>query len=124
MPERADPDEDIAGDVMAGDRRIARPDTALPDWYVSDASYRPIPIVWFAGAMLLQVITQPLLIGLLWGTLALPGPVVTMVSLGASGLIAVMTWRRGMDRAAPAWRVLTIAMLAFFFLLSALTVLS
>ena len=45
-------------DIMAGERRISRTDTALPDWYVSDAAYRPIPIAWFAGALVLQVLLQ------------------------------------------------------------------
>jgi hypothetical protein len=54
--------DNVSLDIMAGERRISRTDTALPDWYVSDAAYRPIPIAWFAGALILQVLLQPAIV--------------------------------------------------------------
>lgn len=99
------------GDVMAGDRRIARTDSALPDWYVSDAAYRPIPIVWFAGAMLLQVVTQTAVLLL---PMFFPPLVAIAVAILATGLIARLTWKRGMATASAAWRLATAAMLAIF----------
>ncbi|MDP5102540.1 MAG: hypothetical protein NWP98_01280, partial [Erythrobacter sp.] len=74
-PELTDP---TGGDIMAGDRRIARTDTALPDWYVPDASYRPVPIAWFAAAILIQTVAISVIFFALinksgWLTLALAG---------------------------------------------------
>ena len=43
-------------DIYAGDRRVSRPDSALPDWHIPDAKYRPIPIAWFAAAFLIQMV--------------------------------------------------------------------
>ena len=126
MPDRSDPEEDLEsdGDIMAGDRRIARTDTALPDWYVSDAAYRPLPIVWFGGALILQVIIQP---GVFWlfALIMEASPIITAaVALLASGIIWHLAMRRGMSRAFFAWRFATGAMLAFFFSLTALTALA
>ena len=116
-PERDDNGEDE--DVMAGDRRIARSDTALPDWYVSDAAYRPIPIAWFAGALIMQVILQPALaIGATslgfsrWFALGL--------CLLASGFIWHFTWERGMAGASLGWRIATALMLIFFLAITTL----
>ena len=106
-------------DVMAGDRRIARSDTALPDWYVSDAAYRPIPIAWFAGALIIQVILQPTLaIGATglgfsrWFAIGL--------CLLASGFIWHWTWQRGMAGASLGWRSATASMLLFFLAITTL----
>ena len=108
---------------MAGDRRIARTDTALPDWYASDAAYRPIPIAWFAGALVLQVISQPAIVMLLWGWIGLPRLVVVAVALLASGMIWQFTWDRGMHGAPKAWQWATGPMLAFFFGITAVSML-
>ena len=127
MPDSSAPDEEPLeneGDVMAGDRRIARTDTALPDWYVSDTSYRPIPIVWFAGALILQVILQPALF-LVFTVFLEASPFVTIAAaLLGSGLIWHLAMQRGMTTASFAWRCATLLMLAFFFLLTALSALA
>lgn len=124
MPDEKDEAADAnEGDVMAGDRRIARTDTALPDWYASDAAYRPIPIAWFAGALILQVISQPAIVMLLWGWIGLPRLVVVAVALLASGMIWQFTWDRGMHGAPKPWQWATGLMLAFFFGITALAML-
>ncbi len=91
-------------DIMAGDRRLSRPDSALPDWHVPDASYRPIPIAWFAGAFLLQMVALfAIFVALFrfegWITIALSGLV--------TGVIAKWTWDRGMSKAGSAWKFAT-----------------
>ena len=112
----ADEDEE---DVMAGERRIARADTALPDWYASDAAYRPIPIAWFAGALVLQCLLQP---GLAIGALSLGFSRWFAIGLCflATVSIAQLTWVRGMANAPLGWRVATAMMLTFFFAIATL----
>ena len=105
-PVYPDPRED---DIMAGDRRISRPDLSLPDWHIPDASYRPIPIAWFAAAFLLQlVVVFTLYVVLLsqsgWLTIALCGL--------ATGAIGMWTWDRGMREAGLGWRIATVMVLA------------
>ncbi len=126
MPDRSDPKAGLKsdGDIMAGDRRIARTDTALPDWYVSDAAYRPLPIVWFGGALILQVIIQPALFWFFAVTIGAPPLLITAIALSASVMIWYFAMRRGMDTASLAWRAATVAMLAFFFSFTALTALA
>ncbi len=94
---------------MAGDRRISRPDASLPDWEVPDTAYRPIPIVWFTGALITELLTLTLISAALasqsgWFTIAL-------ASL-ATGAIGMWTWERGMKHAARGWQVATVLMLA------------
>lgn len=105
MPE---PQEDENGDVMAGDRRLSRPDSSLPDWQIPDGHYRPIPIVWFAGALLIQVVVLPVIFMLLLSKHGLFTVVIAAAVTGATGL---WTWRRGMQHASFGWRVSTILML-------------
>ena len=124
MPDdRDDPEEANEGDVMAGDRRIARTDTALPDWYASDAAYRPIPIAWFAGALVLQVVTQPAAVMLFWGLLGLPRLAVVAIALLITGMIWQFTWDRGMHGAPKPWQWATGVMLGFFLGITALSML-
>lgn len=104
--EYPDPREE---DIYAGDRRVSRPDSALPDWHIPDAKYRPIPIAWFAAAFLVQMcVLFVIFIALAsqngWITIAL-------ASL-ATGAIGKWTWDRGMSDAGTAWRIATIVMLA------------
>lgn len=106
MPEQQ---EDNDGDVMAGDRRIARPDTALPDWHIPDASYRPIPISWFAGAFLLQMVV---LFAIFMVLLGKHGAFTIGASALATGAIGKWTWERGMKDAGTGWKVATVIMLA------------
>ena len=116
-PRARSSDERADGDIMAGDRRIARADSALPDWHIPDASYRPVPIVWFAAAMLLQLIAITLLFLAL---ITLPGIWTLLTMAAASGAIGAWTWRRGMNRASLAWRLATIAAMTALFAFYAL----
>ena len=105
-PSYPNPRED---DIMAGDRRISRPDLSLPDWHIPDASYRPIPIAWFAAAFLLQMVVLFFVFIVLinqsgWLTILLAGL--------ASGAIGMWTWDRGMREAGLGWRIATIATLS------------
>ena len=102
---------------MAGDRRISRPDSALPDWHIPDASYRPIPIAWFAGAFLLQMVVLFAVFVLLanvnaWATI--------LLSALVTGMIGAWTWARGMREAANGWKAATIAVMAVQFIFVAL----
>lgn len=107
MPERdfPDPRED---DIFAGDRRVSRPDASLPDWEVPDSAYRPVPIVWFTGAMIVQMV---LLSTLFWVLILAHGSYTMAFGGVATGMIGAWTWRRGMARAAAAWQWATIIML-------------
>lgn len=105
-----DEDEDLTeGDIMAGDRRLARPDTALPDWHMPDASYRPIPIAWFAAAFLIQAVVLSVLFMMLLGS---SGWVMIVLASIATLAIGGWTWERGMKDAGPGWQVATLVMLA------------
>jgi hypothetical protein len=114
MPDAPDAREE---DIFAGDRRLSRPDASLPDWEVPDTAYRPVPIVWFTAALLVQCIVLALLMALLQG---LPGAMSLAATALASGAIWQWTWQRGMAQAGAGWKVATAAMLAFFFALFAL----
>ncbi len=96
-------------DIMAGDRRISRPDSALPDSIIPDAKYRPIPIAWFAAAFLIQLVV-------LWAIFmilsAQNGWFTIIISALATGALGMWTWDRGMRDAGTGWQVTTIAMLA------------
>ncbi len=119
MPEDDNPkfnqagQEQGEGDIMAGDRRLSRPDSALPDWYMSDAAYRPIPIVWFAGAMMAQVIAQPIAF-LVTGSLNFPAWLMIATAALVSVLIGKWAWKRGIGGAGMGWKIVTICMLVFF----------
>jgi len=115
-PEYPNPREE---DIMAGDRRISRPDVSLPDWYVSDASYRPIPIAWFTAAILMQTVIMTALFFVLlgasgWITIAMCG----LASLG----IGFWSWDRGIGTAAMGWRIATVVVLSAQFALVSLGV--
>ena len=108
MPDRQYPDP-REEDIMAGDRRLSRPDSALPDWHIPDAAYRPIPIAWFAAAFLLQMAVLFAIFVVLidqsaWVTIALSALV--------TGALGKWTWERGMKGAGTGWRVATCLMLA------------
>ncbi|MEE4206775.1 MAG: hypothetical protein V2I39_10810 [Erythrobacter sp.] len=114
MPDRDDWPDPREEDIMAGDRRISRPDSSLPDWYISDASYRPIPIAWFAAAVLIQaVVAYAVFFALMdengWITLGLTG----LASL------AIYFWSlaRGLAAARPGWRIALGVVLVLQFLL-------
>jgi len=106
-----------AGDVMAGERRIARPDTALPDWHIPDAAYRPIPIAWFAAAFLIQMVILTGLFALLVGR---PGWITIIAAILATLLIGGWTWERGMKDAGAGWRTASVVVLGLQLALIAL----
>ncbi len=95
-------------DIMAGDRRLSRPDSSLPDWEMPDAAYRPIPIAWFAGAFLLQMVV---LFGIFIVLVNQSGWITIALSSLVTGAIGMWTWDRGMRDAGTGWKVTTIAML-------------
>lgn len=106
-PQFPDPREE---DIVYGDRRISRPDAQLPDWEVPDTAYRPIPIVWFTGAMLVEMLVLVLLALLLSSQ---PASITIALAGLATGAIGKWTWDRGMSDAPSGWRIATILMLAF-----------
>lgn len=108
MPDRDYPDP-REEDIMAGDRRLSRPDSALPDWHIPDASYRPIPIAWFAAAFLLQMIVLFVLFVVLIG---LSGWLTIGLSVLATGALGMWTWERSMKDAGAGWQIATALMLA------------
>ncbi|MBD2841818.1 hypothetical protein [Erythrobacter rubeus] len=101
-------------DIMAGDRRISRPDSSLPDWEVPDTAYRPIPIVWFTGALVVQMVAVFAIFILLLGQ---HGAITIALSALVTGAIGAWTWDRGMKDAGTGWKVATLAILTLTFLL-------
>lgn len=101
--------EDEAADIMAGERRIARADSALPDSIIPDAAYRPVPIAWFTAAFLLQMVMLTFLFIVL---LAKPAWVTIILASAATGVLGAWTWDRGMKAAGTGWQVATAVMLA------------
>lgn len=99
---------------MAGDRRISRPDSSLPDWEVPDTAYRPIPIVWFTGAFVIQMVVVFAIFVLF---LSLHGAITIGLSAMATGVIGAWTWDRGMKHAGAGWQVATLFILTATFLL-------
>lgn len=94
---------------MVGDRRMSRPDSALPDWHLPDASYRPVPIAWFAAALLVQAVV---LVGLFMVLIDVSGWLTVGLGALATGVLGMWTWDRGMRDAGIGWRVATIVVLA------------
>ncbi|MEL6738481.1 MAG: hypothetical protein AAFO28_06105 [Pseudomonadota bacterium] len=106
-PRYPDPREE---DIMAGDRRLSRPDASVPDWEVPDTAYRPIPIVWFTGAFLIHLMAAVCILIILgqfgsWFTVP--------AAASAAGLIGSWTWERGMRSAGAGWKIATIGILLF-----------
>lgn len=93
---------------MAGDRRLSRPDSALPDWHIPDAKYRPIPIAWFAAAFLLQMVVLTAIFVILSGQ---TGWITIALSALATGALGMWTWDRGMKDAGNGWKIATVLML-------------
>ena len=99
-------------DIIYDDRRISRPDVSLPDWEVPDSTYRPVPIVWFTRALILQIILQPVLFALLAGLLGLPRVILGGAALLLTAMIGFHAWESGIQSSARGWRIATILMLA------------
>jgi uncharacterized membrane protein YidH (DUF202 family) len=105
-PDYPDPREE---DIYIGDRRVSRPDSALPDWHIPDASYRPVPIAWFAAAFMMQLVVLTILSVMLLQTSGW----VTIILAGLATLaLGVWTWERGMRTAGRGWQTATVLMLA------------
>ena len=101
-------------DIVYGDRRISRPDSSLPDWEMPDTSYRPIPIVWFTGAFVIQTVVVFTLFFVLLGQ---HGAVTIALAALVTGAIGAWTWDRGMKHAGSGWKIATLVVLAANFLL-------
>lgn len=99
---------------MAGDRRISRPDASVPDWEVPDTSYRPIPIVWFTGAFVIQMIA---VFAIFMALIEQHGAFTIALSAIVTGVLAAWTWDRGMKQAATGWQLATLLALSATFLL-------
>ena len=114
MPDRGTADGDWPDpgkeDIVYGDRRISRPDVSLPDWDVPDSTYRPVPIVWFTGAMFVTMFALGLL-ALLF--VSISGWLTLVLATLATVVIGDWTWRRGMSTARAGWKAATVLMLAF-----------
>ncbi len=95
-------------DIFAGDRRISRPDSSLPDWEVPDTAYRPIPIVWFTGAMVVQLVA---LFVIVLAFQHQTGWITISLSSLATGAIGKWTWDRGMSNAGYGWKLATITVM-------------
>lgn len=113
MPDEKFPDP-REEDIMAGDRRISRPDASVPDWEVPDTSYRPIPIVWFTGALVVQTI---IVFAIFMALISFHGAITIGLSGIATGLIGGWTWDRGMKTAGVGWQAATLIVLTGTFLL-------
>jgi hypothetical protein len=74
--------------------------------FLPEATYRAVPIVWFASAMMLQFFALAFL-------LSLPVIGIAIVALSAMVSVIVRFWifRRGMARSSRAWKIATDAAL-------------
>ena len=107
QPEYKDPRKE---DIVYGDRRLSRPDTDFPDWYMPDAIYRPIPIAWFAAAILLHaVVITAIAIVLLASSAWLTLGLVIIASIG----IYQWAWARGIGGAARGWQIAMAVVMTF-----------
>lgn len=70
--------------------------------FLPEATYRPVPIVWFVSAMMVQFFALAFLL-----SLPVTGMAIVALSTVASVLVRHWTLRRGMARASRAWRVAT-----------------
>jgi len=95
-------------DTAYFDRRLSRADCALPDWDIPDAAYRPVPIVWFFSAWLVQ--TFGLVLAFVVFSSFGPYAMTAVFSL-LSGAVAIWTWNRGMKSAGMGWKIATKLML-------------
>lgn len=74
-----------------------------------DGEYRPIPIVWAAGAFVIQAASLFATFFALYGL----APIYTALAAAAiSLLIARWTWRRGMQAASRRWKAAVVTVLA------------
>ena len=85
--------------------------------FIPVGTYRPIPIVHFAGTILLQILALLALFGVLYSK---PG----IFTIAASALVTLALGNRAFDRwlgdASTAWKIATVVVLGLNFLLVAL----
>jgi len=81
---------------------------------VPDTAYRPIPIVWFTGAFVIQMVV---VFAIFVVFLSQHGSITIGLSALATGTIGAWTWDRGMKDAGVGWRVATLLVLIATFLL-------
>ncbi len=87
--------------------------------FLPEATYRPVPIVWFVSAMMVQFFALAFLL-----SLPVTGIAIVALSTVASVLVRYWTFRRGMARASRAWKFATdIGLLLNWGWLSAIAVL-
>ena len=110
----ASPPDPREQDIMAGDRRLSRPDASLPDWHSPDTHYRPVPIVWFTGAVVAQTVAMTALFILFS---RLHGAFTIAACAFASALIGRWAWERGLHRASAGWRTALVVLLSVQFVL-------
>ena len=110
-------------DIIYEDRRISRPDVSLPDWHMPDATYRPVPIVWFAAVVVIQMVFLPLMFILFTDQNSAfsgsRGLLFVAFLLLESGILGWWTWERGMKHAATGWKISIFLFLGGLFALSA-----
>lgn len=99
---RNDPDDDDYGPPEYGVR------SSDIGSFIPEGSYRPLPIVWCAGAWLIQIFVLPWVWIL---TLRAPPTVGALCAGLISFWIAHWTWRRGMARSSWAWQIATAALM-------------
>lgn len=111
-----DQDEELPPEIEdAIEEHLAREEfgitTAVPGTWMPEAAYRPVPIVWFGGAFVLQSI-QLIVFTIMFAT---KQPIYTAgTTLIATLAIAFWTWNRGIRGSTPVWQAATFGMLGFF----------
>lgn len=102
MSPRGDPEDDDGPPVDTGIRSMDL-GSSFPE-----GSYRPVPIVWLAGAWLLLNVAGVFVYLLLSGY----PPIVRVVAIGLLALvIGGWTFDRGMKHAGAGWKLFTAAVL-------------
>ena len=87
--------------------------------FLPEATYRPVPIVWFLSAMMVQFFALAFLL-----SLPVTGMAIVALSTVVSVIVRYWTFRRGMARASRGWKAATdIGLLLNWGWLSAIAVL-
>ncbi|KPL68557.1 hypothetical protein SZ64_10840 [Erythrobacter sp. SG61-1L] len=78
--------------------------------FLPEGTYRPLPIVWFAAAWLLQIFALPVM----FFSLLTTHPAINIIACGLlTYAIGRWTFRRGMAGAGNGWRIFTVLALGF-----------
>lgn len=86
--------------------------------FVPEGTYRPVPIVWFAAAWIVDSFSIGFLFLLLINK---PAILTWLTTLLVSFVVARWTFNRGMHHAGSGWKIATVAALAINWGLIALT---